>query len=63
MPKYTAKLNIELEIDADNEEQAFNCAQEYIYDYYIEGDSLDWKIEKIEDWLKCQNIIHLQNNE
>lgn len=22
MPKYTAKLNIELEIDADNEEQA-----------------------------------------
>jgi len=49
MPKYTAKLNIELEIDADNVEEAFNCAQEYIYDCYIEGDSLDWKIEKIED--------------
>jgi hypothetical protein len=49
MSKYTAKLNIELEIDADNVEEAFNCAQEYIYDCYIEGDSLDWKIEKIED--------------
>lgn len=49
MPTYKAILNIELEINADDKNQAVECADEYIYNHSIELEPLGWEITEIKD--------------